>query len=323
MSDPADRVPLDSLTVLSLPDPWLLEEVAAEAPDFRCVLWDLVGEPQGCARHEVDIAVAPYDSNRWRKDPSVLRDVSLLQLQSTGYDGVPELLGEGTALAAAGWVHAAGTAEIALGLIIAAQRELDRGVRQQAEGVYRTYHSRAVADSRVTVVGVGEIGGAVASRLRPFEVQLTRVASCARDDAAGHVHGTDELGEILPRTDILVLALPLTASTAGLVDRELLSRLPDDALVVNVGRGPVVDTAALTSEVCAGRLRCALDVVDPEPLPGEHPLMGAAGSIVLPHVGGSNASYRPRMRRLVLEQLERLRQGRSPQFLVQPGRLMM
>ena len=70
------------------------------------------------------------------------------------------------ALAAGGWVHAAGTAEIALGLIIAAQRELDRGVRQQAEGVYRTYHSRAVADSRVTVVGVGEIGGAVASRLR-------------------------------------------------------------------------------------------------------------------------------------------------------------
>ena len=254
MSDPADRVPLDSLTVLSLPDPWLLEEVAAEAPDFRCVLWDLVGEPQECARHEVDIAVASYDSNRWRKDPSVLRDVSLLQLQSTGYDGVPELLGEGTALAAAGWVHAAGTAEIALGLIIAAQREL---------------------------------------------------------------------GEILPRTDILVLALPLTASTVGLVDREMLSRLPDDALVVNVGRGPVVDTAALTSEVCAGRLRCALDVVDPEPLPGEHPLMGAAGSIVLPHVGGSNASYRPRMRRLVLEQLERLRQARSPQFLVQPGRLMI
>ena len=175
----------------------------------------------------------------------MLRDVSLLQLQSTGYDGVPELLGEGTALAAAGWVHAAGTAEIALGLIIAAQRELDRGVRQQAEGVYRTYHSRAVADSRVTVVGVGEIGGAVASRLRPFEVQLTRVASSARDDAAGHVHGTDELGEILPRTDILVLALPLTASTAGLVDREMLSRLPDDALVVNVGRGPVVDLSLI------------------------------------------------------------------------------
>ena len=216
-------------------------------------------------------------------------------------------------------MHAAGTAEIALGLIIAAQRELDRGVRQQAEGVYRTYHSRAVADSRVTVVGVGEIGGAVVARLQPFEVQLTRVASSSRDDAAGHVHGIDELEGILPATDILVLALPLTASTAGLVDRRLLSRLPDDALVVNVGRGPVVDTAALTAEVCAGRLRCALDVVDPEPLPGEHPLMAAAGSIVLPHVGGSNASYRPRMRRLVLEQLDRLRQGRPPQFLVQPA----
>ena len=81
----------------------------------------------------------------------------------------------------------------------------------------------------------------------------------------------------------------------------------------------MLDTDALTAEVLAGRLRCALDVVDPEPLPGDHPLMGAAGSIVLPHVGGSNVSYRPRVRRLILEQLELIRQGCAPQFLVKPG----
>ena len=103
------------------------------------------------------------------------------------------------ALAAGGWVHAAGTAEIALGLIIAAQRNLDRAVLQQHEGVYKRYFSRAVADSRVTVVGVGKIGGAVISRLAPFEVELTRVASHAREDEAGRIHGIDELDEILPR----------------------------------------------------------------------------------------------------------------------------
>ncbi|HAG64037.1 MAG TPA: hydroxyacid dehydrogenase [Kocuria sp.] len=323
MSDSTSRAPSSPLRVISLPEQRLFDEISAVTEDFRCVLWDLEGEPQGCAREDVDIAVAPYYSSRWRRDPSVLEHVRLLQLQSTGYDGVPELLGDGTALAAAGWVHAAGTAEIALGLIIAAQRHLDRAVLQQHEGVYRSFFSRAVADSRVTLVGVGEIGRAVAARLEPFEVDLTRVASTARDDASGHVHGIAGLPEILPRTDILVLALPLNDSTAGLVGERLLRLLPDDALVVNVGRGPVLDTDALTSEVLAGRLRCALDVVDPEPLPGDHPLMGAAGSIVLPHVGGSNVSYRPRVRRLILEQLELIRQGRAPQFLVKPGGFTM
>ena len=323
MNHPSSPVPLSCLRVVSLPEQELFDAVAPEAAGFRCVLWDMVGEPQGCAREDVDIAVAPYYSGRWRKNPSVLRDVHLLQLQSTGYDGVPELLGEGTALAAAGWVHAAGTAEIALGLIIAAQRGLDRAVRQQQDGVYHPFSSRAVADSRVTVVGVGQIGRAVISRLEPFEVQITRVASSAREDERGRVRGVGELGEVLPRTDILVLALPLGEGTRGLVDAQVLAALPDGALVVNVGRGPVVDTGALTAEVCGGRLRCALDVVDPEPLPADHPLMGAPGAILTPHVGGSSASYLPRMRTLLLQQLEAIRRDRAPQFLVRSGHLKL
>ena len=312
-----------ALRVVSLPEKQLFEEVSAATSDFECVLWDMESEPQGCAREEIDIAVAPYYSNRWRKNPAQLADLAFLQLQSTGYDGVPELLGEGTALAGAGWVHAAGTAEIAVGLVIAAQRGLDRAVRQQQEGVYRSFFSRSVADSRVTVVGVGEIGRAVIARLKPFEVDITRVGTTARDHPSGRIHGVAELSGILERTDVLVLALPLTGSTAGLVGRELLARLPDDALVVNVGRGPVVDTQALTDEVLAGRLRCALDVVDPEPLPGGHPLMSAPGAIVLPHVGGATVAYRPRMARLVLEQLDLIRHGAAPRFLVRQGSFTM
>lgn len=320
--DPQPRtVPLSDLRVVSLPERPLFEEIRAAATGFRCVFWDLVDEPEGCAREDVDIAVAPYYSQRWRKDPSVVRDVSLLQLQSTGFDGVQDMIGPDVALAAGGWVHAAGTSEIALGLVIAAQRNLDRAVLAQHEGRWDPFFSRSVADSRVTVVGAGEVGRAITARLLPFEVELTRVASRAREDESGHVHGADELGEILPYTDILILALPLNDATRHLVGERLLSLLPDGALVVNVGRGAVVDTDALTAEVTAGRLRCALDVVDPEPLPGDHPLMGAEGAIVLPHIGGSNSSFRPRIRKLVLEQLEAVRRGERPQFLVQPGRL--
>lgn len=314
-------VALSDLRVISLPEQKLFDQISDELRDFTCVLWDLEGEPEGCAREDIDIAVAPYFSGRWMKDPSVVENVKLLQLQSTGYNGVPERIGSDVALASAGWVHAAGTAEIAVGLIIAAQRNMDRAILQQKEGVYKRYFSRAVADSRVAVVGIGEIGSAVIDRLRPFEVEITRVASSAREDEQGQVRGVDELDQILPETDILVVALPLTEKTENLFNAAMLAKLPDDALVVNVGRGSLVNTDALTEEVVAGRLRCALDVVDPEPLPGDHPLMSAAGSIVLPHVGGSNVSYRPRVRDLILQQIELIKAGKAPQFLVQSGRL--
>ena len=317
----SSTVPLTDLRVISLPERELFDLLRPNVKGFTCVLWDFTGEPVGCARAEIDIAVAPFFTADWIDGTAALEGLKLLQLQSTGYDGIPERIGPDIALASAGPVHAAGTAELAVGLIVAAQRELDRAIVQQHEGVYERFFSRAVADSRVTVVGAGGIGSAVADRLEPFEVRLTRVASRPRDDERGRVHGADELAGILPDTDILVLALPHTARTHHLVDAALLARLPDDALVVNVGRGPVVDTAALTAEVCSGRLRCALDVVDPEPLPAGHALYDAPGAIVLPHLGGSNASYRPRMSRLLLQQLDLVGRGRAPRFLVQPGRL--
>lgn len=321
MTDQHPTIALADLRVISLPEQKLFDQVRAELPDFTCVQWDLQGEPEGCPREEIDIAVAPYFSGRWMKDTSVLKDVKLLQLQSTGYDGVPDRIGPDVALASAGWVHAAGTAEIAVGLIIAAQRNMDRAILQQKEGVYKRFFSRAVADSAVTVAGIGEIGNAVIERLRPFEVKITRVASSARQDEHGYVHGVDELDRILPETEILVVALPSNEKTDNMFDAATLAKLPDDALVVNVGRGSIVNTDALTEEVLSGRLRCAVDVVDPEPLPGDHPLMSAEGSIILPHVGGSNVSYRPRVRDLILQQIERISSGQAPHFLVQRGRL--
>lgn len=168
---------------------------------------------------------------------------------------------------------------------------------------------------------MGEIGSAVVDRLLPFEVEVTRVASRARTDERGPVHGIDELPALLPDADVLVVALPASPATDGLVGARVLSLLPDDALVVNVGRGRVVDTPALTEEVVSGRLRCALDVVEPEPFPGDHPLFRAPGAILTPHTGGSCTSCGPRVRRLLRTQLERIAAGERPLFLQQEGRL--
>ncbi|MFW6186674.1 MAG: NAD(P)-dependent oxidoreductase [Actinomycetota bacterium] len=318
---PGPSVPLSALRVVSLPEQQLVDHLAERVPGFRYVLWDMVGAPVGARADEIDVAVAPYAGGPWLRALPSATGLRLVQLQSTGFDGVPEAVGPDLALATAGWVHAAGTAELAVGLMIAAQRELDRAVLQQHEGLWRRFSTRTLADSRVLVLGVGEIGSAVVDRLRPFEVELTRVASRARTDEQGAVHGADELPGLLERTDVLVVALPSSPATDGLVGARMLSRLPDDALVVNVGRGRVVDTAALTAEVVSGRLRCALDVVEPEPLPGDHPLMRAPGAILTPHTGGSCTSYAPRVRRLLEEQLRRLAAGQRPLFLQQAGRL--
>ncbi|WHF22963.1 NAD(P)-dependent oxidoreductase [Kocuria rhizophila] len=186
----------------------------------------------------------------------------------------------GTALAAAGGARC-GPAEIALADHRGAA---GAGRRRAAAGRGRVPdiplpRGRGLTGDRG---GGGEIGGAVASGSRPFEVQLTRWPPPRGDDAAGHVHGTDELGRILPRTDILVLALPLTASTVGLVDREMLSRLPDDALAGATRAGALATPPP-------SRPRCARDgparrhhVGGSQPLPGEHPLMGAAGRSCCP-----------------------------------------
>ena len=317
----APSVPLSELRVVSLPEQELVDHLSARVPGFRYVLWDMAGDPVGARADEIDVAVAPYFTGRWVGALSAATRLRLVQLQSTGFDGVPEAIGPDLALSTAGWVHAAGTAELALGLMIAAQRELDRAVLQQRDGIWRRFETRTLADSRVLVLGVGEIGSAVVDRLLPFEVEVTRVASRARTDERGPVHGIDELPALLPDADVLVVALPASPATDGLVDARVLSLLPDDALVVNVGRGRVVDTPALTAEVVSGRLRCALDVVEPEPFPGDHPLFRAPGAILTPHTGGSCTSYKPRVRRLLRTQLERIAAGERPLFLQQEGRL--
>lgn len=123
------------------------------------------------------------------------------------------------------------------------------------------------------------------------------------------MHAVGDLPVLVPEADVVVVVAPLTAQTRGLVDADFIGSMKAGALLVNVGRGPIVDTQALLEALKGKRIRAALDVVDPEPLPAEHPLWDAPGLLLTPHVGGPTSAFWPRAYRVVREQLVRFAAG--------------
>lgn len=244
-----------------------------------------------------------------------LPSLEVVQTLTAGYDDVLPHLRDGVALCNAAGVHDASTAELAVGLAIAGLRGFAAFLRAQDQGTWLHARHDSLADRRVLLMGAGAVGAAIAERMRPFEVQLDVVATWAR---AG-VHGIDELHELLPTAEVVVLAVPYGDATHHLVDTEFLASLPDGCLVVNVSRGAVVDTEALVAELQSGRLRAALDVTDPEPLPADHPLWRAPNVLVTPHVGGDTSAFLPRAWRLLQAQLDRYAAGEPLANLVRPG----
>lgn len=241
--------------------------------------------------------------------------LTTVQLLTAGYEHVLPHLPEGVMLCNGAGIHDAATSELAVGLMISAQRRLTELARAQAEHRWDQQMSSSLADRRVLVIGAGNIGRAIQRRLEGFECEVTLVGRTPRDD----VRGIGELPDLLPYAEIVVLIVPLTPDTTGMVDARFLSRLPDGALVVNVARGAVVVTEDLVAEVVSGRLRAALDVTDPEPLPTDHPLWTIPGVIITPHVGGAATSMWPRAHRLVGDQLRRLAAGQSLHHVVVQG----
>lgn len=232
-------------------------------------------------------------------------DLAVVQLQLAGYDGVPDLVGDGVTLCNARGVHDDATAEHAVGLVLSTLRGIPEAVCDQQREDWRHDTTRqSLADSRVLILGYGSIGRAVAERMLAMKAVVTGVASRGRDDdLLGRVRSLADLPELLPKQQVVVVLLPLVEQTRGLVGAEFLARLPDASLVVNVARGPVVDTVAVLAE--AGRLRFALDVTDPEPLPRGHPLWSAPDVLITPHIAGGTTAMLPRIGSLVRDQLRR------------------
>ncbi|NES28612.1 phosphoglycerate dehydrogenase [Micromonospora terminaliae] len=239
-----------------------------------------------------------------------LPDLEVVQLLSAGADAWVGRVPEGVTLCDARGVHDSATAEWVVTAILSALRGFGPLARAQARREWafdEVAPTDELAGKRVLIVGAGSIGAAVRARLAPFEVTFTLVARSPRP--AEGVHGVDELPALLPEADVVVLLVPLTDQTRGLVDEKFLAAMPDGALLVNAARGPVARTPALVAELASGRLRAALDVTDPEPLPADHPLWELPNVLLTPHVAGSVRGLLPRAYRLVGEQVRRFAAG--------------
>jgi len=290
-----------------------LADAVGEVAGVELLVWP-PGGPLPERADEIELLVPDYIRARTTmRQVGELPRLRAVQLQTAGYDAVVDLVPPGPDLLSARGVHDDATAELALGLTIASLRGIDVAVREHGHWRQDT-ERRSLADSNVAILGYGSIGRAVAVRMLACGARVTGVATAPRDDdLLGRVVGSEAVD--WPAQDVVVVVLPLSEATRRVVDATFLGRLHDDALVVNVGRGALLDTDAVLAE--AGRLGFALDVTDPEPLPDDHPLWTAPRVLITPHIAGGTTAMLPRMASLVRDQLERLRDGRPLRNLVQ------
>ena len=264
---------------------------------------------------EVEVVVLPFWVPPSRMPVlAKLSRLRLVQLMSAGAEHVIPFVPPGVTLCNARGVHDPAVTEWITAVILAQVRQLPRFMAAQRAGTWDPVRSELLAGQTALIVGYGSIGESVDRVLTSIGVTTERIARRARPGVP-NVPGVpgvmcmDDLPEALPRADIVILLVPLTPATAGLVDAKFLARMHDGALLVNAARGSIVDTAALLAELQSGRLRAALDVTDPEPLPRGHRLWSAPGLLLTPHVAGAMTTAMPRVMALVKDQLARYAAG--------------
>ncbi|WP_135822737.1 D-2-hydroxyacid dehydrogenase [Halostella litorea] len=229
----------------------------------------------------------------------------------TGHLPMDALSERGVAVTNASGVHGPNIGEHVLGAILSFARRFHEGRRRQERREWRHYRAHELQGSTVGVVGLGAIGRAVVDRLEPFGVDTVGVRySPEKGGPTDEVVGFDDVGEVAAETDYLVLACPLTDATRGLIGREEFVTMPPEAVLVNVARGPVVDTDALVDALRSNWIRgAALDVTDPEPLPEDHPLWNLGNVQITPHNAGHTPDYYERLADIVAGNAERLAAG--------------
>jgi phosphoglycerate dehydrogenase-like enzyme len=243
-----------------------------------------------------------------------LPKLAVVQALTAGVDRLRPAVPAGVTLCNARGVHDASTAEWVVGAMLAALREFPFFAQEQAAQRWSYHFTDCLAGKTVLIVGYGSIGAAVERRLAGFEVSVLRVARSARPE--GGVAPVSDLPRLLPAADVVVLLAPVTAETIGMVDAAFLARMKDGALLVNAARGSLAVTGALVAEARSGRLRMALDVTDPEPLPAGHPLWDLPGVFITPHEGASTPVSLARMAAYVRDQAGRFLTGQPLQNVI-------
>lgn len=294
-----------------LPNDYAAQQLGT-LPGLRCHVYEGVGEVPADARAST-VWVPPFLATLDVAHViAQLPRLEVIQLVSAGAERFVDHVPDGVVLCNARGAHSGATAEWIVAAMLASIRHLPRYLAAQARGEWDSPWNDELAGRRVLVVGAGDIGKALGRRLDGFDVDLTYVARTARDG----VSGVEELPALLPNHEIVVLLVPTTPRTRGLVDAAFLDAMPDGALLINAARGPVIDTDALLAELSRRRLHAALDVTDPEPLPDGHPLWSAPNLLLTPHVAGSVPSAGRKALAVVRAQLERLLAGQPLQNVV-------
>lgn len=290
-----------AMTVVCVPDSNARKLLGALPDGVEVIVWD--GEDKKPENLADTVFWVPQveDSTNLAEKFAAMPKLKVTQLTSAGTEDILGHVPDGVLLCTARGVHGSAVAELVLTVILATLRRLPHFGEAQRQGRWDPVEADDLRDKRVLIIGAGDLGEQTARRLRGFDAEPVLVAHTARDG----IHATSELPSLLPEADVVVLTVPLTPETTGLVDAEFLSRMPDGALLVNVARGKVVDTAALLAELTAGRLYAALDVMEPEPLPAGHPLWEAPNLIITPHAAGSIAKSGARAFALVNAQVRR------------------
>lgn len=260
--------------------------------------------------------VPPYMGGRKALLP-ILRmpNLRVVQLPYAGYENALEFMRPGLIMCNASGVHDDSTAELAVGLTIASLRGFPDFIRNQLRGEWIRSRRKSLSDSRIGIVGFGSIGKRIKENLSGFAVEVIPFTRSGSDGSKK----MSELDAELPYLDVVILSIPLNEESHHLFDAKKLARMKDGALLVNVARGPVVDTDALIEELNSGRILAALDVTDPEPLPKDHPLWTAKGLLISPHIGGESSAFEPRFRKLLEDQLQRLSKGEPLKNIVYEG----
>ena len=269
------------------------------------VVWDGRGSAPPSVP-QVDLLVAGYMAAPMSAAAvATMPRLRVIQVLSAGVETWLPMVPAGVVLCNGRGVHGGSTAELAIAGISSLLRELPRLHEAQRAHEWLQIHTDGLAGTRVLVIGSGDIGARIGAAATAFGADVGYVNRSGHDGA----HRLAELAQLLPHAGVVVLALPLTAQTSGLVDARFLAAMPDGAILANIARGQLVDTDALLAERTAGRLRAFLDVTDPEPLPPEHPLWDAPGLLLTPHIGGGTRGWDRRAFALVRGQVLRLDAG--------------
>jgi phosphoglycerate dehydrogenase-like enzyme len=275
--------------------------------------WKLISAPVDTLSNsdlaEITIYIPTYMGGKKSLDPiSDLTNLKTVQLLTAGYEDVIPFMRNQLMLCNARGVHDFSTSELAISLILAHFKNHRELADNQRQGFWNHKTIGSLYGKEIAIIGAGSVAQQLKSMLAPFECTVTMFGQSAR---AG-VEAISTVQATVGKFDCVVLLVPLTSSTHNLVDAAFLKAMKDGALLVNVARGPVVNTDALCVELASKRLFAALDVTDPEPLTNGHPLWGFENCTVIPHVGGDSTAFEPQARAFLSEQFQRIAQGNQP-----------